>query len=58
MGSLRLGHFTEHSTLRTKLENSKSTATALQLVSALAEGRNISDTCCHKQEIPASQSSR
>ena len=58
MGCVQLRYFTEQSILHTDLENSKSTATAVRLVPALAEGRNVSDTYCHRQEIPASQSSR
>jgi len=44
--------------LRTELENSRSTATASRLVPAVAEARDVSGTCCHRQEIPASQFSR
>ena len=58
MGRPRLIYFMEHRILRTRLENSKSKVTAFQLVQALAEGRDISDICCHRQEIPASQFSR
>ena len=40
-----------------KHEHSKSTATDLWLVMAGAQARDFADTCCHRQEIPASPSS-